>query len=101
MEDAVISGIAFNRDEAKITVMGVPDRPGIAYAILGPISEANIDVDMIIQNASVDGMTDFSFTVHRNEYQKALDVLNRQVRDHIKAADIRGVLKSCKASMGG
>src|SRR3989475_1179203 len=101
MEDAVISGIAFNRDEAKITVMGVPDRPGIAYAILGPISEANIDVDMIIQNASVDGMTDFSFTVHRNEYQKALDVLNRQVRDHIKAADIRGDPKICKVSMVG
>jgi len=101
MEDAVISGIAFNRDEAKITVMGVPDRPGIAYAILGPISDANIDVDMIIQNASVDGMTDFSFTVHRNEYQKALDVLSRQVRDHIKAADIRGDPKICKVSMVG
>src|SRR5690242_19658388 len=86
MEQAIISGIAFNRDEAKITVVGVPDRPGIAYAILGPVGDANIDVDMIIQNASVDGMTDFSFTVHRNEYQKALDVLNRQVRDHIKAA---------------
>src|SRR2546428_448825 len=84
MEQAVISGIAFNRDEAKITVMGVPDRPGIAYAILGPIGEANIDVDMIIQNASVNGTTDLSFTVHRNEYQKALDVLNSQVKDHIK-----------------
>jgi len=101
MEQAVISGIAFNRDEAKITVMGVPDRPGIAYAILGPIGEANIDVDMIIQNASVDGMTDFSFTVHRNEYQKALDVLNKKVRDHIKAADIRGDPKICKVSMVG
>jgi predicted amino acid-binding ACT domain protein len=81
--------VAFNRDEAKITVAGVPDRPGIAYAILGPIGEANIDVDMIIQNAGVAGMTDFSFTVHRNEYQKALDVLNRQVKDHIKATEIR------------
>ena len=101
MEDAVISGIAFNRDEAKITVMGVPDRPGIAYAILGPISEANIDVDMIIQNAGVDGLTDLSFTVHRNEYQKALDVLNRRVKDHIKAADIRGDHKICKVSMVG
>ncbi len=101
MEDAVISGIAFNRDEAKITVMGVPDRPGIAYAILGPISDANIDVDMIIQNASVDGLTDLSFTVHRNEYQKALDVLNRQVKDHIKAGDIRGDPKICKVSMVG
>ncbi len=101
MEEAVISGIAFNRDEAKITVMGVPDRPGIAYAILGPIGDANIDVDMIIQNAGVDGLTDLSFTVHRNEYQKALDVLNRQVKDHIKAADIRGDPKICKVSMVG
>jgi len=101
MEQAVISGIAFNRDEAKITVMGVPDRPGIAYAILGPIGEANIDVDMIIQNASVNGTTDLSFTVHRNEYQKALDVLNSQVKDHIKAADIRGDNKICKVSMVG
>ena len=87
--------------EAKITVMGVPDRPGIAYAILGPIGETNIDVDMIIQNASVNGTTDLSFTVHRNEYQKALDVLNSQVKDHIKAADIRGDSKICKVSMVG
>jgi aspartate kinase len=101
MEQAVISGIAFNRDEAKITVVGVPDRPGIAYAILGPIGDANIDVDMIIQNAGVDGMTDFSFTVHRNEYQKALDVLNRQVKGHIKATDVRGDPKICKVSMVG
>lgn len=101
MEQAIISGIAFNRDEAKITVMGVPDRPGIAYTILGPIGDANIDVDMIIQNASVDGMTDFSFTVHRNEYQKALDVLNNQVKAHIRATDIRGDSKICKVSMVG
>jgi aspartate kinase len=100
MEQAVISGIAFNRDEAKITVMGVPDRPGIAYAILGPIGDANIDVDMIIQNASVDGLTDLSFTVHRNEYQKALEVL-KQVKEHIKAADVRGDPKICKVSMVG
>ncbi len=101
MEKAVISGIAFNHDEAKITVMGVPDRPGIAYQILGPIGEANIDVDMIIQNASVDGMTDFSFTVHRNEYAKAMDVLNQQVKSHIKATDIRGDAKVCKVSLVG
>jgi len=101
MEQAVISGIAFNRDEAKITVMGVPDRPGIAYAILGPISDANIEVDMIIQNASVNGTTDLSFTVHRNDYQKALDVLRRQVKDHIKAVDIGGDNKICKVSMVG
>jgi len=101
MEQAIISGIAFNRDEAKITVMGVPDRPGIAYTILGPIGDANIDVDMIIQNASVDGMTDFSFTVHRNEYQPALDVLNNQVKAHIKARDIRGDNQICKVSLVG
>ncbi|MDP1635236.1 MAG: aspartate kinase, partial [Gallionellaceae bacterium] len=73
MEQAIISGIAFNRDEAKITVLGVPDKPGIAYQILGPVSDANIDVDMIIQNVSEDGTTDFSFTVHRNEFAKAMD----------------------------
>src|SRR5207342_3519573 len=67
MEQAIISGIAFNRDEAKITILGVPDRPGIAYQILGPIGDANIDVDMIVQNVGHDGMTDFSFTVHRND----------------------------------
>ena len=77
MEQAIISGIAFNRDEAKISVMGVEDRPGIAYAILGPIAAANIDVDMIVQNIGASGHTDFSFTVNRNEYQKALDVLTR------------------------
>ena len=88
MEQAVISGIAFNRDEAKITVLKVPDRPGIAYQILGPVADANIDVDMIIQNASLAGHTDFSFTVHRNEYQKTLDVLNSQVKEKIQAGDI-------------
>ena len=75
MEKAVISGIAFNRDEAKITVHGVPDRPGIAYAILGPIADANIDVDMIMQNVGHDGKTDFTFTVHRNDYAKAVKIL--------------------------
>ena len=80
MEQAIISGIAFNRDEAKISVMGVEDRPGIAYAILGPIAAANIDVDMIVQNIGASGHTDFSFTVNRNEYQKALAVLNASAR---------------------
>ena len=70
MEQAVVSGIAFNRDEAKITVMGVPDKPGIAYQILGPVADANIDIDVIIQNVSHDGKTDFSFTVHRNDYAR-------------------------------
>jgi len=101
MEQAVISGIAFNRDEAKITVTNVPDRPGIAFQILGPIADANVDVDMIIQNASVAGMTDFSFTVHRNEYQKALEVLNTKVRDHIRAGDIVGDAKIAKVSVVG
>jgi aspartate kinase len=101
MEEAVVAGVAFNRDEAKITVIGVPDRPGIAYAILGPVGDANIDVDMIIQNAGADGLTDFSFTVHRNEYQKALDVLNNVVKGHIKAREIRGDNKVCKVSLVG
>jgi len=100
MEQAVISGIAFNRDEGKITVMGVPDRPGIAYAILGPIADANIDVDMIIQNASVDDITDFSFTVHRNDYQKAMDIA-KKVQAHIGARAISGDNKVCKVSMVG
>jgi aspartate kinase len=100
MEQAVISGIAFNRDEAKITVMGVPDRPGIAYAILGPIADANIDVDMIIQNASVDGITDFSFTVHRNDHARALEIA-RTVQQHIKAKGVVGDNKVCKVSMVG
>ena len=101
MEKAIISGIAFSRDEAKITVMGVPDRPGIAYQILGPVGEANIDVDMIIQNAGVDGMTDFSFTVPRNDYAKTVQVLDKDVKGHIKATDIRGDNKVCKVSLVG
>ncbi len=101
MEQAVISGIAFNRDEAKITVMNVPDRPGIAFQILGPVAESNIDVDMIIQNQSVEGMTDFSFTVHRNEYQKAMEVLNTRVKEHIKAGALVGDPKIAKVSVVG
>ena len=100
MEQAVISGIAFNRDEAKITVTGVPDRPGIAYAILGPIADANIDVDMIIQNAGAEGATDFSFTVHRNDYHRAMEIA-RKVQAHIGAQDITGDPKVCKVSMVG
>ena len=78
MEQPVISGIAFNRDEAKISVLGVPDKPGIAYRILGPIADANIDVDMIIQNTGHDGAADFSFTVNRNDLDKAVQVLQAQ-----------------------
>jgi aspartate kinase len=101
MEQAIISGIAFNRDEAKITVIGVPDRPGIAYQILGPVAEANIDVDMIIQNIGVDGLTDFSFTVHRNEYQRAMEILQKQVVPQIKARGISGDNKCTKVSVVG
>ncbi|HYA59854.1 MAG TPA: aspartate kinase [Burkholderiaceae bacterium] len=101
MEEAAISGIAFTRDEAKITLTSVPDRPGIAYQILGPIADANIDVDMIIQNTGVDGMTDLSFTVHRNEYAKAMDVLNEKVKAHVGARAVIGDAKICKVSVVG
>ena len=101
MEQAIISGIAFNRDEAKITILDVPDRPGIAYQILGPISEANIDVDMIVQNVGHDGMTDFSFTVHRNDFAKAMGILKKQVAPHIGARDVTGDDKITKVSAVG
>ncbi len=101
MEQAVISGIAFNRDEAKVTISGVPDKPGIAYKILGPVAAANIDVDMIIQNASHDGTTDFSFTVHRNELDKALEVIQSKVQPQIHAASITGAKDICKVSVVG
>ncbi len=100
MEQATISGIAFNRDEAKITILGVPDRPGIAYQILGPIGDANIDVDMIVQNVGHDGLTDFSFTVHRNDYHKALELL-KPVAAHIKAREVQGGDKIAKVSVVG
>ncbi|WP_407896782.1 aspartate kinase [Ferrigenium sp. UT5] len=101
MEQAIISGIAFNRDEAKITVLGVPDKPGIAYQVLGPVADANIDVDMIIQNVGVDGTTDFSFTVHRNEFAKAMDLLKNQVQQHIGARAVVGDDKTAKVSVVG
>jgi aspartate kinase len=100
MEQPIISGIAFNRDEAKLTVLGVPDRPGIAYQILGPIADANIDVDMIIQNVGHDGTTDFSFTVNRSEFTKAQGVLE-SVKSHIGAREIVGDNKICKVSAVG
>ena len=101
MEQAIISGIAFNRDEAKISVMGVEDRPGVAYAILGPIADANIDVDMIVQNIGASGHTDFSFTVNRAEYQKALDVLAREKGKGFAARELIGDNKICKVSLVG
>ncbi|MBC7684354.1 MAG: aspartate kinase [Bdellovibrionales bacterium] len=100
MEQAVISGIAFNRDEAKITILGVPDKPGVAYNILGPVADANIEVDMIIQNQSVEGKTDFTFTVSRGEYAKALAVLEK-TRTELGAASVSGDAKVSKVSVVG
>jgi aspartate kinase len=101
MEKAVISGVAFNRDEAKITVHDVPDRPGIAYAILGPIADAHIDVDVIVQNVGHDGMTDMTFTVHRNDFAKAVKILKTQVQPHIKCREISGDERIAKVSIVG
>ncbi|MDP2263372.1 MAG: aspartate kinase [Hydrogenophaga sp.] len=101
MEQAVVSGIAFNRDEAKISVIGVPDKPGIAYQILGAVAEANIEVDVIIQNLSKDGKTDFSFTVHRNDFQKTMDLLKSTVVPELGAADVVGDARICKVSIVG
>jgi aspartate kinase len=101
MEQAVVSGIAFNRDEAKFTVVGVPDKPGIAYQILGAVAEANIDVDVIVQNMSHDGRTDFSFTVHRNDYQRTLDLLKSSVVPSTGATQVMGDPKICKVSIVG
>lgn len=100
MEQPIISGIAFNRDEAKITVLGVPDQPGIAYQILGPIADANIDVDIIIQNIAADGTTDFTFTVHKSEMNKAIGIL-RNIQSHIGAREIIGDDKIAKVSIVG
>src|SRR5574340_1526203 len=101
MERAVVSGIAFSRDEAKITVVGGPDRPGIASMILGAVAEANIEVDMIIQNISKDGKTDFSFTVHRNDYARAMDLLKGKVAPALGTENIVGDTKICKVSIVG
>lgn len=101
MEQAIISGIAFNRDEAKITILGVPDHPGIAYQILGPVAEANVDVDMIIQNVGHDALTDFSFTVHRNEYARTMGILEDKVLPHIGARDVTGGDEIAKISVVG
>jgi aspartate kinase len=101
MEQAVVSGIAFTRDEAKITVVGVPDKPGIAYQILGAIADANIDIDVIVQNVSHGGRTDFSFTVNRNDYARALDLLKSGVASATGAAEVTGDPKICKVSIIG
>jgi aspartate kinase len=101
MEQAIVSGIAFNRDEAKISLLGVSDRPGIAFHILGPVAAANIDVDVIIQNVSHDGRTDFSFTVHRNDYARTMELLKAQVLPNSGAKDLVGDPKICKVSIVG
>jgi aspartate kinase len=101
MEDPIISGIAFNRDEAKVSILGVPDKPGIAYQILGPIADANIDVDMIIQNVGAVGTTDFTFTVNRIDLNKALGILNEKVKGHVNAREVNGNDKIAKVSIVG
>ena len=100
MEQALISGIAFNRDEAKLTMIGVPDQPGVAYRILGPIAEANIEVDMIVQNVGEDGLTDFTFTVHRNDYDKALEIVKRTAHQ-MGAREVEGDNHIVKISIVG
>jgi aspartate kinase len=100
MEQAIISGIAFNRDEAKITIIGVPDKPGIAYQILGPIADANIDVDMIVQNVGHENTTDFTFTVHRNDFSKAMDIV-KKIASEIGARETKGDDKIAKVSIVG
>ncbi|TPW18042.1 MAG: aspartate kinase, partial [Halothiobacillaceae bacterium] len=100
MEKPLISGIAFNRDEAKLTILGVPDQPGVAFKILGPIAESNIEVDMIIQNVAQDETTDFTFTVHRNEYEKALAILKETAKT-LGAREVTGDKKIAKISIVG
>jgi aspartate kinase len=101
MEKAVVSGVAAQRDEAKITVHAVPDKPGIAYAILGPIADANINVDVIVQNVSHDGMTDLSFTVSRGDLPRAMKILNGQVKPHVKCKEVTGDDRMAKVSIVG
>lgn len=100
MEQALISGIAFNKDEAKLTVQGVPDHPGVAHQILGPVGAANIEVDMIIQNVGADGTTDFTFTVHRNDFQRAQTVLEQVAKD-LGAREVNADDKIVKISLVG
>ncbi|WP_198972003.1 aspartate kinase [Xylophilus sp. ASV27] len=101
MEQAVVSGIAFNRDEAKISVLGVPDKPGIAYQILGAVADANVEVDVIIQNLSKDGKTDFSFTVHRNDLARTVELLQNKVLPSLGADRIESDARICKVSIVG
>ena len=100
MEQPIISGIAFNRDEAKLTILGVPDQPGVAYNILGPIGDANVEVDMIIQNIAADSTTDFTFTVHRNDYEKAKKILQK-IANELGAREVKGDTSIVKISLVG
>jgi aspartate kinase len=100
MEEAKISGIAFNRDEAKLTILGVPDRPGVAAEILGPIGRANIEIDMIVQNVGQNETTDFTFTVHRNDYKRALELLN-EICAKLGARAVQGDTDIVKVSLVG
>jgi len=100
MEEALLSGVTLNRDEAKLTMLGVPDRPGVAGAILGPVADANIEVDMILQNMGADGTTDFTFTVHRNDFDLATSILNEIAAD-LDARAIEGDSKIVKISVVG
>ena len=100
MEAALISGVTLNRDEAKLTVLGVPDRPGIASAILGPVADANIEVDMIVQNVAADGSADFTFTVHRNDFDRAFTILETSAAT-LKARQVTGDRKIVKVSLVG
>lgn len=100
VEYPVIAGIAFSRDEAKLTLLSIPDKPGVAARVLGAISEANIDVDMIVQSAAVEGRTDFTFTVHRQDYDKALEILREKAYD-LSAKDVQGISKIAKISLVG
>ena len=100
MEQPIISGIAFNRDEAKLTIRGVPDNPGIAFKILGPIGAANVEVDMIVQNVAHDNTTDFTFTVNRNDYEKALSVL-KETAQTLNAREVSGDTNIAKVSIVG
>ncbi|MDX3894238.1 aspartate kinase [Pusillimonas sp.] len=101
MESAVVSGIAFSRDEAKMTLLAVPDTPGVAYSILGPVAAANIDIDMIVQNQSVRGTTDFSFTVNRNDYHRTLELLKNQIAPSVGAQEVVADNEVCKVSIVG
>jgi len=100
LEQPLISGIAFSRNEAKLTVLGVPDRPGVAHSILGPIADANIEVDMIVQNISRDGTTDFTFTVNHNDYEPALEIIRRAAKD-LQAREVTGDDRIAKISLVG